>query len=142
MAEYGRRGQKLETYLVKVILAILKTHGPELRIKQPLLDIEDKVGYYSDYDPETNEVIFRLGSKNAELVFVNPGETKGEWVEPGKNKQPIQPIAPVDAEPQRRKANLLEENERLTELDNRLKQRSIARMVVEEQQRNLKLQQS
>lgn len=134
-----REGEKFESYLIRVLAALLKERGGELRIKKNLLETGERIGYQSDYDAEKNEVIFRLSSKESELVLTNYGEQQGQWVDPAKK---ITTTSSTEQEtPARKSSNLLEENQRLVELDNQMRRRSIARQVLDAQ-RNLNLNQS
>ena len=100
------------------------------------------MGYYCDSDNATNEMVFKLASREGTLVFVSPQsqpQPEGTWIDPASPSAPSPPKRPTPistppaAQEQRRTANNLDSNEKLRDLEAQMLRRRIARMVMEEQ---------
>lgn len=118
------------SFLISVIIGFLRQNGGEFRIKRNHLDIDEKMGYYCDYDSATNEMVFKLATREGTLTFVSP-QQEGAWVDPASS-QPKRPT-PMPQQPQTRSASNLDDNEKLRDLESKMLRRRIARLVVEEQ---------
>lgn len=118
------------SFLISVIIGFLRQNGGEFRIKRNHLDIDEKMGYYCDYDAATNEMVFRLATREGLLTFVTP-QQEPAWID-SASSQPKRPT-PMPPQPQNRSVSNLDDNEKLRDLENKMLRRRIARMVIEEQ---------
>jgi hypothetical protein len=81
MSAHERRpDERLDAYLCRVILAIARTHNGEFRIKSSEVDIDTRQLLVRDFDPATNEIVFRAESRYAEPIWVEP--VQSAWTIP------------------------------------------------------------
>lgn len=67
--------EKMEPYLCRILLALARAAGGELRLKAAEMDIDTRQLLVRDYDPETNELVFRAESRYAEAIWVEPRQS-------------------------------------------------------------------
>ncbi len=67
--------EKMEPYLCRILLALARAAGGELRVKAAELDIDTRQLLVRDYDPATNELVFRAESRYAEAIWVEPRQS-------------------------------------------------------------------
>lgn len=67
--------ESLEAFLCRLLLAIVRQNGGELRIKEAEIDIDTRQLLMRDFDPATNEMVLRVGSRYAEPIWVNPRQS-------------------------------------------------------------------
>ena len=129
MSAHDRAGASVEAYLCRVIAALAKKNGGELRVRGADVDkITEPAVLIKDWDDETQEVVIRLGSAFNEVYRVNPSQPKVAqlW------KQPEEQVATPTETAKQKKTSTLEDNEKLTELENNMIRHRIARRVKEE----------
>jgi hypothetical protein len=69
------KDEPLDAFLCRILLAAVKQAGGELRIKESEIDIDTRQLLMRDFDPATNEIVFRVGTKYAEPIWVNPRQS-------------------------------------------------------------------
>jgi hypothetical protein len=68
--------EPIEAFLYRIIGAVIRSSPDhELRVKEDTIDIETRQLIVQDFDPATNEIVFRLGSKYAQATWVNPRQS-------------------------------------------------------------------
>lgn len=73
MPAHDRGNAKLEAYLVRILAAIVKNAGGELRVKASEVDvIDERTILVKDYDSDAQELVFRCGSAFNEVYRVSP----------------------------------------------------------------------
>ena len=72
--------QALEPYLCRILLALARAHNGEFRVKVSEVDIDTRQLLVRDFDPDTNELVFRAESRYAEAIWVEP--VQSAWTIP------------------------------------------------------------
>lgn len=128
MPAYNRGEASLESYLVKIIAALCKNNGGEIRIKGELIDVIDQpVTLLKSWDTSTQELVLRttMGSFT-EVYRVIPEK------QPTKEVIAADPIKKMQQElPLPLTASSLDDG-KIAELEKTLSKRRIARMMREE----------
>lgn len=128
MSAHDRSGASVESYLCRLVAALCKKNGGELRVRGADVDkITEPAVLIKDWDDEKQEVVIRLGSAFNEVYRVNPSQPKvaTQW-------QPAEVPAQTTETAKPKKTSTLEDNEKLGELEAKMKRHRIARMVVED----------
>lgn len=90
MPAHTRGKQDPLAYYTRVLLALARREGGELRIKCSDIDsLNERAVLYTDYDPVAGELVLRAGSQFAELVVVSP--EAAEWVRPERTQEQSKP---------------------------------------------------
>lgn len=79
-AHERRPDQPLDAYLCRILLGLCRAAGGELRLKESLVEVDTRTLLVRDYDPATGELIFRIGSRYAEPIWVDP--VQSAWTIP------------------------------------------------------------
>lgn len=86
---------RLDTWLTRLLIAIIRKQGNEVRISGfDLEDVPSRAILFTDYDSETHEVVLRHGSGAAEAIVIN---TEQQWA---TTQTPIAPSVPSPASSQ------------------------------------------
>ena len=86
MPSHTRGKQDPLSYYTRVLLALARNAGGELRIKCSDIDqLNERSILYTDYDPLSGELVIRAGSQFAEMLVVNP--EAAEWVRPERQTE-------------------------------------------------------
>lgn len=146
MAAHDRGTTKLDSYLCRVLAAIIKnTKGGELRVKGADVDlIDEKIILTKDWNAETQEIVFRVGSSFCEVFRINP-EAPSQWT--NQQTSPIRPSSPASAsaeatpvnanqtkEADQKLASTIRTNEELAKLEADMRRRQIIRMMRQEKE--------
>ena len=130
MPAYNRGEASLESYLVKIIAALCREHGGELRVKGELIDVIDQpVTLLKSWDSHTQELVLRttMGSFT-EVYRVIPEKQPTKEViaaDPLKRETPDQPtLFPA-------KSSTLDDD-KLQKLERELTKRRVASMIAED----------
>lgn len=129
MPAYSRGDTSLESYLVKIIAAICRERGGEIRIRGDLIDVIDQpVTLLKDWDSKTQELVLRthLGSFGEVFRAIPEKQPTKEVIaaDPLK-KQPEEPTLFTQ------KGSTLDDG-KLTDLERTLTKRRVASMLNEE----------
>jgi hypothetical protein len=124
--------------LVRVIAGLCRQAGGELRVKGELVDaVGEATILLKSWDAKTQELVLHVGTGSfSEVYKVVPEKEVAQpkaaqlWKQPEETEQ-------VPAE-KKVKTSTLEDNEKLTELENKMKRHRIARLVKEEMQERVK----
>jgi hypothetical protein len=79
-AHERRPDQPLDAYLCRILLAIAKQNGGEVRVKEDAIEIDTRQLLVRDFDSATGEIIFRVASRYAEPIWVEP--VQSAWTIP------------------------------------------------------------
>ena len=130
MPAHSRGNLSLEAYLTRILAALAKRNGGELRIKGAEVDaVDNTTNLMKDWDPKRQEVVLRFSTPFSEIYRVAP-------------ERPAQRETPVHAPPIEqgelplsipRRSSTVDDNEKLARIVNNLNKRKIARMIVDEQ---------
>jgi hypothetical protein len=149
MSAYSRDGLSVEAYLARLLTAIIRQNGGELRIKGEIVDmVGEPTAFIKEWDKEKQEVVLRCGVGSfVETFRVVPEKPTGPQTQipaaAPANGHAVDPLAgffreaapatdPVDKS---RSVSTLE-GERLVELENKLKKIRLKRMFQEEIEAN------
>lgn len=95
--------ESLEAFLCRVLLALCKVHGGELRIKEDQIDVDTRQLLVQDFDPRTGELVFYARSRYAQPIWVQPRQSA--WTIPFEERaaqlginQPARHVVPTDEE--------------------------------------------
>ena len=70
MPAYNRGDEKVDAYLVRILSAIVREHGGELRVKGHLIDeVNEATTLIKEWDKQTNELVLRAGMHSFTEVF-------------------------------------------------------------------------
>jgi hypothetical protein len=110
MPSHTRGKQDPLSYYTRVLLALARNAGGELRIKCSDIDqLNERSILYTDYDPLSGELVIRAGSQFAEMLVVNP--EAAEWVRPerqtSETAKPLRMTVPSDSDLAEIEAGLL-----------------------------------
>lgn len=102
-AHERRPDQPLDAYLCRVLLAMAKQAGGEIRLKESEVDIDTRQLLVRDFDPATGELVFRVGSRYAEPIWIEP--VQSAWTIPFEDRarqlgidRPARTHVPTDEE--------------------------------------------
>jgi len=130
MPAYSRGDASLESYLVKIIAALCKERGGEIRVKGELIDVIDQpVTLMKSWDSISQELVLRTTMGTfTEVYRVIPEKQPTKEViaaDPIRKQVPEEPnlFAP--------KGSTLDDN-KLTELERQLTKRRVASMISED----------
>lgn len=76
--------QRLDVYLCRVLIALVKQNNGEVRVKESTIEAETRQLLLRDYDVETGELIFHVGSRYAEPIWVEP--VQSAWTIPFEDR--------------------------------------------------------
>jgi len=116
MPAYNRGDEKVDAYLVRILAAIVREHGGELRVKGHLIDeVNEATTLIKEWDKEKNELVLRSGMHSFTEVFrVVP--TRPEARETvTQTHDPLIPGIPKHENPTRSTSTV--DNPRLAELE-------------------------
>jgi hypothetical protein len=130
MPAYSRGNASLESYLVKIIAALCRQAGGEIRIRGDMIDIIDQpVTLLKDWDSKTQELVLRthLGSFGEVFRAIPEAQPTKEVIaaDPIRKQVPEEPnlFAP--------KGSTLDD-QKLTELERKLTKRRVAALLSDE----------
>jgi hypothetical protein len=130
MPAYSRGDASLESYLVKIIAALCKERGGEIRVKGELIDVIDQpVTLMKSWDSASQELVLRTTMGTfTEVYRVIPEKQPTKEViaaDPIRKQVPEEPnlFAP--------KGSTLDD-QKLTELERQLTKRRVASMISED----------
>ena len=72
--------EPLDAFLCRILLALAKQSGGELRIREDNIDVDTRQLLVQDFDPKTNEIVFQVRSKYAQPIWVQPRQS--QWTIP------------------------------------------------------------
>jgi hypothetical protein len=72
--------EPLDAFYARILIALAKMAGGELRIKEDLIESDCRHLLVRDWDPVTNEIVFRVMSRYAEAAWVAPRQS--QWTIP------------------------------------------------------------
>jgi hypothetical protein len=135
MAAYERAGLSLEAYLVRILAAMCRQAGGELRIKGELVDmINEPTTLLKDWDSRTQELVLRTHMGSFGEVFrVLPEKQPTKEVIAADQIKRQQEEIPLTL-PLRPSGSTLDD-EKLTEIERKLTKRRVASMLNEEMRR-------
>ena len=130
MSAYNRDGLSLEAYLVRILAALCRQAGGELRIKGELIDVIDQpTTLLKDWDGRTQELVLRTHMGTFGEVFrVIPEK------QPTKEVIAADPLKkqPIEEAPLFKPVGSTLDDTTLETLEKTLSKRRIARMMREE----------
>ena len=130
MSAYNRDGLSLEAYLVRILAALCRQAGGELRIKGELIDVIDQpTTLLKDWDGRTQELVLRTHMGTFGEVFrVIPEK------QPTKEVIAADPLKkqPIEEAPLFKPVGSTLDDTKLETLEKTLSKRRIARMMREE----------
>ena len=130
MSAYNRDGLSLEAYLVRILAALCRQAGGELRIKGELIDVIDQpTTLLKDWDGRTQELVLRTHMGTFGEVFrVIPEK------QPTKDVIAADPLKkqPIEEAPLFKPVGSTLDDTTLETLEKTLSKRRIARMMREE----------
>lgn len=145
MSAYNRDGLSIEAYLVRVIAALCRQNGGELRIKGELIDtVGEATALLKSWDSTKQELVltvslgtfgevFRVVPEkqvHKELIPQRPSHpANGETFDPLERLIPTTPTQEIH---EKRKANTLEDVDRLVDIEKKLRRLRIARIFADE----------
>ena len=144
MSAYNRDGLSIEAYLVRIIAALCRQAGGELRVKGELVDsVGDATALLKSWDSAKQELVLTVNMGSFGEVFrVIPERQTAKQPVPistptnGQTFDPLDKLfTPTPPEPSRehpRAASTLDDTERLSKLESTLQKRRIARLFEEE----------
>jgi hypothetical protein len=72
--------EPLDAFLCRILLALARQNGGELRISEENIEIDTRQLLVQDFDPKTNEIIFQVRSRYAQPIWVEPRQS--QWTIP------------------------------------------------------------
>jgi len=145
MSAYNRDGLSVDAYLVRILAALCRQAGGELRVKGELVDaVGEATALLKSWDSTKQELVLmvNMGSFGEVYRVVPERQTQKEPVpmRPAPiNGQTFDPLdklfTPTPPEPSRehpRAGSTLDDTERLSKLESALQKRRIARLFEEE----------
>jgi len=76
--------EPLDAFLCRILLALAKQCGGELRIKEETIEIDTRALLLQDFDPKTNEIVFRVASRYAQPIWIQPRQSA--WTIPFEDR--------------------------------------------------------
>lgn len=145
MSAYSRDGLSVEAYLARLLTAIIRQNGGELRIKGEIVDmVGEPTAFIKEWDKTSQEVVLRCGVGSfVETFRVVPEKPTGAQTQipatPPANGHTADPLAaffresvPTTDPAEKTRSGSILEGEKLVEIENKLRKRRIARMFAEE----------
>jgi hypothetical protein len=141
MSAYNRGELSIEAYLVRILAALCRQNSGELRVKGELIDtIGEATTLLKSWDSAKQELVLTvaMGSFGEVYRVVPERQAQKEVIAPrpapsnGQTVDPLDKLFNPETREFARKGSTLEDNEKLTDLENKLKRRRVARMVAEE----------
>jgi hypothetical protein len=132
LSAYSRGDLSLEAYLVRILSALCRQNGGELRIKGELVDaINEPTTLLKDWDSRSQELVLRTHMGSFGEVFrVIPEKQPTKEVIAADPIKKQQDERPLDL-PFRQKGSTMDD-EKLTDMERKLTKRRIASMLSEE----------
>lgn len=133
MPAYSRGDASLENYLVKIIAALCKMNGGELRIKGELVDVIDQpVTLLKDWDGRTQELVLHthMGAFGEVFIARPERQTAKEAIAADPIRKQPQEELPLTL-PLRPRGSTLDD-ERLANLEKKVDKARLARKIREE----------
>lgn len=138
MPAYSRGDLSVEAYLVRIIAALCRQNGGELRVKGELVDtVGEATALLKAWDPTKQELVLTTAMGTFGEVFrVVPEKQAGaQTVITQKPADPLTKLFQDGSEPEkepRRATSTLDNPEKLKELESRLLKRRVASMLQDE----------
>lgn len=144
MSAYSRGDLSIEAYLVRIIAALCRQNGGEVRVKGELVDtVGDATALLKSWDSAKQELVLTVNMGSFGEVFrVIPEKQGSKQPVPisapgnGQTFDPLEklftPAATGPAKEAPRAASILDDPERLDRLEKTLQKRRIARMFQDE----------
>jgi hypothetical protein len=141
MSAYNHDGISLEAYLVRIIAALCRQNGGELRIKGELVDtVGEATALLKSWDSTKQELVLTVSLGSFGEVFrVVPEKQTGKQpiaISAPTNGQTVDPLdklfTPAPSKDIPRSASILDDPERLNKIEQTLQKRRIARLFQEE----------
>ena len=132
MPAYLRGELSLEAYLVRILAALCRANGGELRIKGELVDaIAEPTTLLKDWDGRTQELVLRthLGTFGEVFRVIPEKQPTKEVIAADPLKRPNPPDAQQEI-PSLRGSTL--DNNKLAELETLLTKRKVARLMADD----------
>ncbi len=135
MSAYNRGDLSIEAYLVRIIAAVCRQNGGELRVKGELIDtVGEATALLKSWDAQKQELVLTvsLGTFGEVFKVVPERQTGGQTViRPGVEKEEIR--LPDNGGAHR---SVVPDDAKLSELERKLQKRRIAAMLQDEIRRN------
>ncbi len=148
MSAYSRDGLSVEAYLARLLTAIIRQSGGELRVKGETVDqVGEPTAFIKEWDKEKQEVVLRCGIGTfVETFRVVPEKPTGAQTAipaqvPTAAAQIVDPLvnlfrdrpatAEVQPEEKTRTTSTLD-NEKLVAMENNLRKKRVARLLADE----------
>src|ERR1700693_1097881 len=135
MSAYNRGELSIEAYLVRIIAAVCRQNGGELRVKGELIDtVGEATALLKSWDSQKQELVLTvsLGTFGEVFRVIPEKQTQGQVViRPGVEKEEIRP--PDNGGAHR---SVVPDDAKLVELEKTLRKRRIAAMLQDELRRN------
>jgi len=146
MSAYSRDGLSVEAYLARLLTAIIRQAGGELRVKGEIVDmVGEPTAFIKEWDKEKQEVVLRCGVGTfVETFRVVPEKPAGaQTAIPAQPAQVVDPLANIfrdrenpppatEAAERTRKGSTLDDPEKLVKLEMDLRKRRVARLMADE----------
>lgn len=150
MSAYNREGLSVDAYMVRLVTAIVRQNGGEMRIKGEEIDrIGEPTALIKEWDSVKQEVVLRAGQGSFVEVFrVTPERQTGpqtavsaQAAAPPPNGSSVDPLSRIfrDREPEpfeepkeKSKVGSTLDNEKLAEMENTLRKKRVARLLADE----------
>lgn len=142
MSAYNRDGLSIEAYLVRIIAALCRQAGGELRVKGELVDtVGEATALLKAWDSTKQELVLTTAMGSFGEVFrVVPEKQTGKQPVPvtappeGRTADPLERLftPQTPAEDGKRSVNTLEDTDRLVDIESKLRKLRIARMFADE----------
>jgi hypothetical protein len=132
MPAYSRGNASLESYLVKIIAALCRQAGGEIRIRGDLIDVIDQpVTLLKDWDSRSQELVLRthLGSFGEVFKAIPEAQPTKEVITADPIRKQAEPEATV------RPSGSTLDNDKLADMEKKLQKRRIAAMLSDELKR-------
>jgi hypothetical protein len=129
MPAYSRGDASLESYLVKIIAALCRQAGGEIRIRGDLIDVIDQpVTLLKDWDQKNQELVLRthLGSFGEVFRAIPEKQPTKEVITADPIRKQAEPEATV------RPSGSTLDNEKLADMEKTLTKRRLARLIRDE----------
>ena len=90
MPAHSRGRQDPLAYYTRVLLALARREGGEIRIKCSDIDLQnERATLWTDYDAINGELVLRAGSQFAEMLVISP--EAAEWTRPERVQETQRP---------------------------------------------------
>jgi hypothetical protein len=136
MSAYNRGEITIEAYLVRILAALCRQAGGELRVKGELIDtVGEATALLKSWDTAKQELVLTvsLGTFGEVFRVVPEKQTAGQVViRPAMEPEPMKPANGTAA----RSTSTIDDDAKLIELESKLRKRRIAAMLQDEMRRN------